>query len=220
MRINKYVALCSGLSRRAADSAIAEGRVMVNGQLPVTGQSIDDGDTVTLDNIVLTPPAKTTTIILNKPNGYVCSKQGQGSKTIFELLPANLRTLKSVGRLDKDSSGLLLLTNDGELAHKLTHPSFAKRKVYQVIINKPMEPLHRQIIQDKGVQLGDGLSKFQIDRIDGKDETCWQITMHEGRNRQIRRTLAALGYNVMRLNRTEFGPYKLNDLQLAEYITL
>jgi 23S rRNA pseudouridine2605 synthase len=215
MRINKYIALATPLSRRDADKAIQAGRVTVNGQIPETGQEVTDADVVTLDSKPITPAVKTT-ILFNKPAGYVCSRDGQGSQTIFELLPPEYQRLQSVGRLDKNSSGLLLLTNDGELANELTHPSREKRKVYEVVLGKALEPLHRQMIQDHGVQLDDGVSKFELARRDDGDDRDWQITMHEGRNRQIRRTFQALGYEVLRLHRTTFGPYEINDLPVGK----
>lgn len=211
MRINKFIALATPLSRRGADSAIDAGRVAVNGKPPQAGQDITDADVVTLDDKPITPAVKTT-IIFNKPAGYVCSRDGQGSKTIFELLPPEYQRLQSVGRLDKNSSGLLLLTNDGELANELTHPSREKQKVYEIVLNKPLEPLHRQMIQDHGIQLDDGLSKFEIVRRQDGDDRDWQITMYEGRNRQIRRTFQALGYEVLTLHRTQFGSYNLESL--------
>src|SRR3989344_3267629 len=140
MRINKYVALASGMSRRGADEAISDKRITVNGQVALTGQEVSKNDKVTLDNQPITPPKVLQTVVLNKPVGYVCSREGQGSKTIYDLLPPELYHLKPVGRLDKGSSGLLLLTNDGDLAHKLTHPSFQKEKVYKVTLNKPLTP--------------------------------------------------------------------------------
>lgn len=215
MRINKYVALATGLSRRAADNAIAEGRVSVNGQSPSVGQHIGDKDRVTLDNRAITTAVKTITIMLNKPVGYVCSRNGQGSKTVYDLLPPELHQLKPVGRLDKNSSGLLLLTNDGQLANELTHPSRQKTKVYLVTLDKPLQALHQQFISDHGVQLADGPSQFELERITG--ETTWRITMHEGRNRQIRRTFAALGYEVITLHRTQFGPYQLGGLPSGQF---
>jgi 23S rRNA pseudouridine2605 synthase len=209
MRINKYVALATGMSRRAADTAISEGRVLVNNKRPSSGYSVAHNDQVTLDSRTITTDVNIMTIMLNKPVGFVCSRDGQGSKTIYELLPAELHHLKPIGRLDKDSSGLLLLTNDGQLAHELTHPSREKQKVYEITLDKPLQPLHRQMISDHGVQLEDGPSKFELTRQQDGDDTKWIVTMHEGRNRQIRRTFAALGYAVVRLHRTAFGTYAL-----------
>lgn len=217
MRINKFVALASGMSRRAADEAISSRRVLVNGDQPQTGQDITEADTVTLDDKPIAVPTETVTIMLNKPVGYVCSRNGQGSKTVYDLLPPEFHNLKPVGRLDKDSSGLLLLTNDGDLAHKLTHPSFAKQKVYEIMLDKTLEPLHRQMIQDHGVKLQDGVSKFSIERQNQQNDARWLVTLHEGRNRQIRRTFAALDYTVLRLHRIQFGSYLINDLELGTY---
>ncbi len=205
MRINKFVALASGLSRRAADAAISEGRVVVNGDTPSAGQQISPSDVVTLDGQpIYTNGIKPVTIMLNKPAGYVVSRDGQGSPTIYELLPTDYQVLKPVGRLDKDSSGLLLLTNDGQMAHELTHPSFAKTKVYEVQLNKSLIPAD-QLKIEHGVQLEDGLSALKLTG-SGDD---WTVRMHEGRNRQIRRTFAALGYTVTKLHRTHFGDHKL-----------
>lgn len=218
MRINKFVALATGMSRRAADTAVETGKVLINNTPATAGATVSDQDTVTLDGKVLSTPAHTT-VILHKPIGYVVSRNGQGSKTIYDLLPDTYHALKPVGRLDKDSSGLLLLTNDGERAHALTHPSSQKTKVYSVTLDKTLQPLHHQMLVDFGVQLDDGPSKFLEMRRTVQPDT-WIIVMHEGRNRQIRRTCGALGYTVTRLHRTHFGQYALGDLKSGEYVKL
>jgi pseudouridine synthase len=151
--------------------------------------------------------------MLHKPVGYVCSRDGQGSKTIYDLLPTKLHQLKPVGRLDKDSSGLLLLTNDGELANRLTHPSFEKEKVYEISLDKPLARPDRAQIE-QGVLLEDGLSKLQVKPLGNEH---WQVTMREGRNRQIRRTFSALGYRLQALHRTQFGTYRLGRIAPGEY---
>lgn len=215
MRINQYIALATGLSRRAADRAITDGRVQVNSIVSNTGQQVSDSDEVTLDNKLLRASNKTVTIMLNKPVGYICSRKGQGGHTIYELLPHDLQYLKPVGRLDKDSSGLLLMTNDGQLAHKLTHPGFQKQKVYEVELDKPLDVINKTKIEN-GVNLDDGLSKLRLNG-NGKQ---WTVTMSEGRNRQIRRTFAALGYKVIKLHRIQFGDYKLNQLFAGKFLQL
>lgn len=212
MRINKYIASGSSLSRRAADAAIAAGRVTINGREASPGSVVEQGDEVRLDNRSITPSVKRVVLILNKPVGYVCSRAGQGSQTIYDLLPPEYHSLNPVGRLDKNSNGLLLLTNDGTLAHELTHPSRQKIKVYEVALDQPLQPLHRQMLSDHGVTLDDGPSKFELERLIESDDTQWKVIMSEGRNRQIRRTFAALGYEVQKLHRTHFGPYALGDL--------
>ena len=211
MRINKFIASSTALSRRAADAAIVAGRVLIDGEPAEQGADVTAANTVTLDNRAITPAVNTITIMLNKPRGYVVSRDGQGSKTIYDILPPEYQQLNPVGRLDKDSSGLLLLTNDGELANQLTHPKYQKAKVYEVVLDKALQPLHQQMISDMGVQLEDGRSQFLITRLE-RGSTEYQVTMHEGRNRQIRRTFAALGYNVTRLHRTQFGQYELRSL--------
>ncbi len=218
MRLNKYIAVATGLSRRAADAAIEDGRVLVNDIPPSVGQQIKPNDTVKLDNSKLTTHnSRLTTILLNKPVGYVCSRDGQGNKTIYDLLPPELHGLKPVGRLDKNSSGLLLLTSDGQLAYELTHPKFQKTKIYKIALNSPLQPLHRQMISDHGLVLDDGPSKLQLERINDTDDTNWKVVMSEGRNRQIRRTFEVLGYNVVKLHRTHFGNYKLDNLGQGKY---
>jgi len=214
MRINQFIASASGISRRAADRAIADGRVYANDKIATMGQLVNEVDVIKLDGLKLALPDKTTTIIMNKPAGFVCSRDGQGSKTIYDLLPVELHTLKSVGRLDKDSSGLLLITNNGQLANRLTHPSFAKRKVYNVFLDRPLEDNDRLKI-DAGITLDDGLSSLELRKL--KDGRSWEISMTEGRNRQIRRTFAKLRYSVLKLKRLSFGEYSLNDLAEGSY---
>lgn len=219
MRINRFVALCSSLSRRNADQAVLDGRVTINGAAALLTSDVSPTDTVYLDHTLLTPPKVTQTILLNKPAGYVVSHNGQGSKTIYELLPAELAHLNPIGRLDKDSSGLLLLTNDGTLAHELTHPSFQKDKVYEIELDVPLQPLHRQMISDIGIRLEDGLSNLQLERLHEGNDHVWRVIMHEGRNRQIRRTFAALGYTVTALHRVRFGSYSLpSDLNPGKFV--
>jgi 23S rRNA pseudouridine2605 synthase len=216
MRINRFVASATGLSRRVADLAIQQGHVLVNSQKPTPGHDVTDTDIVTYrgTRLYLAVPK---TILLNKPAGYVVSRDGQGSKTIYDLLPPDLHTLKPIGRLDKDSSGLLLMTTDGQLSQELTHPKYQKTKVYEVTLDKPLQPLHRQMIGEIGIQLDDGLSRLGLDRLKEGSDTAWRITMREGRNRQIRRTFAALGYNITKLHRTNFGNYALTDLESGAY---
>lgn len=216
-RLNVFIAQASGMSRRAADQAIEQGRVTVNDAVASFGLQVSLEDTVRLDSHAITPSVKTLTIMLNKPVGYVCSRDGQGSKTVYDLLPNELHHLKPVGRLDKNSSGLLLLSNDGQLSQQLTHPSHQKVKEYLVTINKSLEPLHQQMINDFGITLEDGPSKLHLSPEDDL-RLLWHVTMREGRNRQIRRTFEALGYNVTKLHRSVFGSYRLNDLVSGKFI--
>lgn len=250
-RLNKHLALQLGVSRREADDLIAAGKVTVNGSVATLGSRVQAGDAVTVGGKDLTGAAQFEYVLFNKPVGYVCSRRPQGdTPTIYSLLPQKYHALKPVGRLDKDSSGLILLTNDGDFAHRMTHPSFQKTKVYEVQLDKPLAPLHQQMISDYGIMLPDGPSKFVVSRIKdskaisaddylepkpseapgtsakrgakaegesrGKND-IYEIHMTEGRNRQIRRTFAALGYTVTALHRTQFGNYSLGDIKSGEH---
>lgn len=217
MRINKFVAQATGMSRRAADKAVEGGWVAINGATAQVGSTAEDTDVVTLDGEVMAVQATNTTLMLNKPVGFVVSRDGQGSRTIYDLIPDNLHKLKPIGRLDKYSSGLLLMTTDGDLANELTHPSRQKQKVYVIRLNKQLAPLHRQMINDHGINLEDGVSKLTLQRHTEGSDWDWIITMHEGRNRQIRRTFEALGYTVTKLHRTNFGNYALGNLRAGSY---
>lgn len=224
IRLNKFLAAQASLGRRQADTYIAAGRVCINGQVAMLGAQIDPlHDTVKFNGKILdrSPLQQFRYIALNKPVGYVCSRRQQGNTpTIYALLPRHYHHLKPVGRLDKDSSGILLLTNDGDMAHRLTHPSFHKLKRYEVTLDKPLQPLHRQMMSDYGINLADGPSKLQLERQRDSDNWRWVVSMQEGRNRQIRRTFAALGYTVTKLHRTQFGPLLLNDLHGKRYLEI
>lgn len=216
-RLNKYLAHSLGISRRTADEIIASGQIVVNAKTAEIGQKVESGDTVLYRGKPVKSLEQSTLIMLNKPVGYVCSRAVQGdSKTVYDLLPEQYRKLKTVGRLDKNSSGLILLTDDGDFSHRMTHPSFHKNKTYLVTLDKPLEPLHQQMISDFGIQLEDGPSQLTLERLDDSRQ-CWRISMHEGRNRQIRRTFQALDYNVKKLHRTQFGPYSLDSLKTGQY---
>lgn len=219
MRLNKFIASATGMSRRSADLAIEKGRVRINQNPVEAGQPVNDGDIVTLDGQRLFNDAPSQTYILNKPVGCVVSRDGQGSRTVYDLIPPELHHLKPVGRLDKDSSGLLLLTNDGNLANDLTHPSRMKVKVYEVDLLKTLEPRHQRMISHHGVELEDGLSKLKLEKLDEHGKR-WLITMHEGRNRQIRRTFEAAGYTVHGLHRTAFGPFQLGELPSGSFVEI
>ncbi len=218
MRINKYIAERSALSRRGADEAIAQNRVTVNSQLPINGQRVQENDVVELDGQQLMNKPQTITIMLHKPVDYICSHDGQGSKTIYELLPPELQGLNPVGRLDKDTSGLLLMTNDGDLLNAMAHPSFNKEKTYNIALHKALLDEDKHKITDVGVDIGDKrLSKFSVKKIASKKHmSAYEVRLSEGRNRQIRRTFKALGYFVNHLHRTTFADYKLDSLEVGK----
>lgn len=213
-RVNKFLAHATGMSRREADNAIAAGRVTIDGAKAVMGSQASPSSRIQLDGKTIGAQDNYTYLLLHKPVGYVCSRRAQGdSPTIYELLPDEQRKLKPVGRLDRDSSGLLFLTDDGDFAHQMTHPKFQKHKSYEVTLDIELEPLHQQMINDYGVTLEDGVSKLTLERMSDDSRREWKVMMSEGRNRQIRRTFASLGYTVTRLHRTTFGPYILGDLE-------
>lgn len=212
-RVNKLIAHAIGLSRREVDNAIAAGRVTVNGERAAMGAQVSPTDVVLLDGKPIGSQENYTYLMLHKPVGYVCSRRRQGDyPTIYELLAPEQSKLKAVGRLDRDSSGLLLLTDDGDFAHQMTHPKFQKRKVYEVELDNELAPLHQQMINDHGISLEDGESRLTLERLSDENRRQWRVMMSEGRNRQIRRTFLALGYVVTKLHRTDFGPYALDDL--------
>lgn len=218
IRLNKFLAEQLGLSRRQADDAIAAGRVRIGKKPAVLGSRISADEEVFFDNKLVTREVHYVYLGLNKPVGYVCSRRRQGdTPTIYELLPARYQNLKTVGRLDQDSSGLILLTNDGDFAFQMTHPKFNKTKLYEVTLDTALAPLHQQMIADYGVEIGDGVSKVGLAKMD-EDRKHWLVTLHEGRNRQIRRTFAALGYTVKRLHRIQFGPYQLANLPSGKFV--
>jgi len=248
-RINKILALRLGLARREADELISAGKVTVDGMPAALGQRVTDESKIAVNGMPLGETPEFVYLALHKPIGYVCSRRRQGdTPTIYELLPEKHHSLKLVGRLDKDSSGLIILTNDGDFSHRMTHPKFYKTKVYEVVLDKPLQPLHQQMISDHGVMLEDGRSQLMIESMesgtdlssadltplerqrttqeaeerirDVRQLPVYRITMHEGRNRQIRRTFAALDYTVIKLHRTTFGSYTLNDLKPGAYTTI
>ena len=215
MRLNKWIAANTTYSRRGADELIGSGRVIVNGKTASMGMQVEPGDAVHVDQkLVHERKAASFTLMINKPVGYVCSRKGQGAPTVYSLLPLKYHHLDIVGRLDKESSGLLLLTSDGVLHQQLTHPSYQKEKRYTVALDKPLKPQDEEVILT-GVTLSDGMSKLVLGTI-GNARLEWEVRMHEGRNRQIRRTFAVLGYTITGLHRTQFGPYKLGRLEIGK----
>lgn len=212
MRLNQYLAKHTELSRRSADAAIADGRVIVNGKPPEIGQQFNESDVVELDGVPL-KKLKTTTIMLNKPIKTICSKIQQGNvATVYSLLPEDLQHLTYVGRLDKDTSGLLIMSNDGDLIQAVTHPSHQVIKQYEAQLPRTLRPQDLQALQ-AGVELEDGLSKLELSG-KGRD---WVIKIHEGRNRQIRRTFEKLGYELDRLHRSKVGKLTLGTLKTGDY---
>lgn len=218
-RLNKFLALQLGISRRQADELIEKGRISINGKTAQLGERFKAGDEIKLgEKIISKTREEKKYVIFNKPRGYVCSRKKQGeNETIYAILPKEFSVLKPVGRLDKDSSGILLLTNDGDFAFQMTHPKFRKVKEYLVSLDTPLQPIHQQMIADFGINLPDGKSQLGLERLDDSRKN-WKVIMSEGRNRQIRRTFSAIGYKVEELHRTVFGSYILpKDLNFGDF---
>ena len=220
IRLNKFLAESLGISRREADDFIAAGKVEVDGKTGVLGQRVDKNSKVCYNGVGVDYVPKFLYLALNKPVGYVCSRKQQGENpTIYSILPEKYQKLKTVGRLDKNSSGLILLTNDGDFSFQMTHPKFYKEKIYEVELDRALEPLHQQMISDFGIEIGDGVSRLGLVRLND-ERTKFEVTMSEGRNRQIRRTFAALGYIVEKLHRKTFGKYQLSGLKPGEFVEI
>lgn len=217
MRLNKWLVLSRAVnSRRKADELIKAGEVTINDQTAKLGDIVGEADKVYLSNqrlsLAITEPQL---VIFNKPRGLICShRQQKKSRIIFDILPENLHHYTIIGRLDRESEGLVLLTNNGKLAHRLMHPSFNVERVYEVDV---AEPIDDQLINHlmRGVSLKDGISRAKnAHRLSGHK---LQITLTEGRNHQIRRTLAELNYQVTKLVRLQHGPYRLDGLAIGQW---
>lgn len=227
VRLNKHLAHSLGISRREADKKIEQGSVTLNGKIATLGNLVRPGrDAVEVHHDIVVPIGKRYTyVLLNKPTGYVCSRKQQGeTPTIYALLPRHYQQLKVAGRLDKDSCGLVLLTDDGDTIFRLTHPKFGKQKVYHVALNKPLKPTDEKKIK-AGITLEDGVSKLAVSAISANTRTpkkpnLYQVTMFEGRNRQIRRTFKHLGYSVTHLERQSFDKYSLKQLAGKPYLQI
>ena len=219
MRINKYIASSGFCSRRKADELIEAGRVCVNGEVvKLLGYEIRTKDKVSIDN----KPLRTMKLEyyrFYKPTGYITtSSDEKGRKTIYDILPDEMSHLNPVGRLDKDSSGLLILTNDGNLVYELTHPSIKVAKVYRVTVDAflKVEDLERLA---SGIELEKGkIAYCDCEIIERKkDETLLEITLYQGMNRQIRRMIEFLGHNVIHLKRIRHATIDLVGLKKGQF---
>jgi 23S rRNA pseudouridine2605 synthase len=217
MRLAKYLAHAGVASRRAAEKLIAGGRVSVDAEVVLDpARDVDDGHRVSVDGRELHGAEQRVTYALHKPAGVVSTaRDTHGRRTVIDLLAEPQARLYPVGRLDADSSGLILLTNDGELANRLTHPSFEVHKTYRVRLGGgPIADAALRRLRD-GVRLDDGLTAPARARRLGEREI--ELTIHEGRNRQVRRMCEAVGHPVLALARVRFGPLTLDDLREGEH---
>lgn len=228
-RLQRYLARCGVASRRACEEIVLAGRVTVNGvTVSELGAKVDpDRDHVAVDGVPVRPERKTVYVALNKPKGVLTSVADRfGRPVVTDLLRSVPQRVYPVGRLDKDSEGLLILTNDGELAYRLTHPKYGVVKTYLVTVAGGPDPRSLDKLRT-GIELEDGVTApARVVRFDppnaahGGDttrQTQWLVSIHEGRKRQVRRMFEAVGHRVHRLVRVAFGPISLNDLAPGSY---
>ena len=222
MRLQKYMAMCGVAARRKCEEIIAAGRVAVNGAVVTQmGTQVEEGDRVTLDGQLITPEARKRYILYHKPAGEVTTvSDDKGRETVMDRFAGMDVRLYPVGRLDYDSEGLLLLTNDGELAQRLTHPSCEVDKTYLARVTgnpsgEALERLRRGVFME-----GDERRTYPADVRVVRDESLYSdvlVTIHEGRNRQVRRMFDAVGHRVLLLRRVRFGPLELGALRRGEW---
>ena len=219
MRINKFLAEQGVASRRHADGMIAAGRVKINGNVATLGVDVQEEDIVEVDNVALTQGEKKEEYyIMNKPKGVVCTvSDDRGRKTVMDLLPETVGRIFPVGRLDYATEGLLILTNDGDLAFRLTHPKNEIPKTYLVLIEGTLTEKDLNPIRS-GVELDGVLTKKCKAHIveTNKAYTKVHITITEGKNRQVRRMFEAIGKNVAFLKRVSIGQLKLSGLDRGQ----
>ena len=219
MRLNKFLAACGIASRRDCDKLIAEGRVCVNGKAAVLGVDVSDGDCVTVDGRQVTLK-KNEYYLLNKPKGYLSTVSDEkGRKTVLDLMPDTVGRIYPVGRLDYDSEGLLILTTDGELAQRLTHPSNEVPKTYLVKIEGTLKESDLNPLRS-GIEIEGGYvtKKCKAHIVEtNKQYTKIHMTITEGKNREIRKMFAAIGREVVLLKRIKVGELTLRGLDRGSW---
>ena len=220
IRLQKVLSEAGVASRRASEQLIADGRVEVNGQVVTEqGRRVNpETDHIRVDGSRIPPPRRHLYMVLNKPRGVVSTMEDpEGRPTLSDYLPRTKERLFHVGRLDTETEGLIVLTNDGDFAHRLAHPSYQVPKTYTVQAAGVMD---NRILKrlEKGVTLDDG--PVRPDKVKlisrAQDRTLLAITLHEGRNRVVRRMMDTVGHPVDRLSRTEIGPIRLGNLKVGE----
>lgn len=219
-RLQKLIAAAGLASRRSAEGWIVAGRVTVNGRVATLGESADPRrDRILVDGRPLPVVERKYYLLLNKPVGYVTTlSDPQGRPVVTELVKEIPARLFPVGRLDLTTEGLLLLTNDGDLAQRLAHPRHVVEKTYLVRLRGELSEEQRQQLE-RGVQLADGpTAPARVERVGGSASHSWlRITIHEGRNRQVRRMCEAVGHQVSRLKRVRLAFLELGELQPGQY---
>jgi len=221
MRINKYIAHTGYCSRRDADQLVDEGRVAVDGErVTEHGTRVQEGQTVTVDGEVLRLRSLEH-ILLNKPKDTISTTDDQKDRqTVLDAVGVpddNPSGLFPVGRLDRNTTGVLIITNDGDLAHRLMHPRYEVAKIYYVRTQKPVKP-HQIDHLRRGVDLEDGpASADRVAYLDPNSKTDIALELHEGRNRQIRRMMERLGHDIVQLERAKYGTLTTGNLRRGEW---
>lgn len=216
IRLQKFLADSGVASRRKCEELIAQGRVEVNGQLvSIPGTKINGSEIIKVDGKQIGQHPEKVYIILNKPVGYISSAKDQFSrKTVLDLIGTIKERIYPVGRLDYDTSGLILLTNDGEFANKMMHPKHELEKVYRAIISGKLSETEIRSLK-KGIAIEDYVTapaKVNIIEMSDKDSIV-EITIHEGKNRQVRKMFEAIGHTILRLKRISIGPIQIKGLE-------
>lgn len=220
-RLQKYMASCGVASRRACEEIILAGRVRVNGKPAGLGMSVDPGtDRVEVDGKRIRREVKRVWVMLYKPRGVVStSSDPQNRKTVQDCIKGVPERLFHVGRLDINSEGLILLTNDGERANRMMHPKYRVEKTYYAVCDGKLTAQEIASLTN-GVELEDGMTapaKIRGVRENREGNTSFLIVIHEGRNRQVRRMLEAVGHKTLRLKREKYGPLELGDMKPGEW---
>ena len=226
MRINKYIASCGVASRRKAEELIISGRVTINGELITElSTTVDETkDIVEVDGVPINQEEKKVYILLNKPEGYITTVKDQFDRpSVSDILKDVEERVYPVGRLDYETSGLLILTNDGDLTYKLTHPKHEVEKTYLAMVNGIISPEEKRRFEN-GLQIEDyttAKAKLKIVKADEeKNYSVCKITIHEGRNRQVRKMCKAIGHPVRNLRRIQMGRINIRGLEVGEYRNL
>lgn len=217
-RLNKYLADCGVGSRRECDKLIADGCVKINGKIASLGANVEENDSVSVNGRRVTPKTKNYYIMLHKPKGCVTTvKDDLGRKTVMDFIDIKAR-LFPVGRLDYDTEGLLILTNDGDVANKLTHPKNNVEKVYVARLSGSLTEAERQTLE-RGVEIDGRKTMPARVKILAKDEhhTRVEVTITEGRNRQVKKMFESVGKEVEFLKRVAEGELRLGGLQRGKY---